>query len=123
MKRLRSADFLVEVSLVGSRSSFAIRPILKRVCERLTTNDDQRRTETELWLLQRISAFWKRRSANQAPKTPPGGYASAEKFQLSCTARAKTRLPSRSIRGRCCASCGRRAGTTRFLTWRSTAIA
>src|ERR1700687_2742567 len=114
--------FYLERSLVASRWSFA--GALSVLGEPRTTHDWRPSTKdgTELWLLQRISAFWRRKSANQGPRTPRGACASAEKFQLSCTARARARLLSRLIRGRFYLFCGRRAATTQFLTWRSTAL-
>src|ERR1019366_4671171 len=116
-KKRRLADFLFRNVVRRSLFAFGLRTAKR---ERRTAN--QRRTETELWLQQRISAFWKRRSANRATRTRRGVCAWLEKFLRLFMAPAKSRPRSRSIRGRCCAFSGRRAGTTRFSTWRSTAI-
>jgi len=56
----------------------------------------------------------------EAQKREPGNKNAARRVRAGgkippwSTARARTRLRSRSIRGRCCAFCARRAATTRF---------
>src|ERR1700676_3156654 len=90
-------NFYLERSLVASRWSFA--GALSVLGEPRTSDDWRLSTEdgTDLWLLQRISPYWRRKSANQGPRTPRGACAPAERFQPWYTARAKAQLRLRSF--------------------------